>query len=125
MRTVIVADDAETAAAAVELALASIPGLVVALAGTGAEAWRLLERDAGEVCALITDLNLPLVDGFELIARVRADARHARLPIIVISADTDPHTPQRLARLGVDAYFPKPFSPAAVRRKLEGLLHAP
>jgi CheY-like chemotaxis protein len=44
------------------------------------------------------------------------------MPIIVVSADTDPATPQRIAALGVEAYFPKPFSPAMVRRKLEQIL---
>ena len=45
-------------------------------------------------------------------------------PIIVVSADTDPNTPNRIAQLGVSAYFPKPFSPAQVRRKLEQILNA-
>jgi len=47
----------------------------------------------------------------------------AATPIIVVSADTDPATPERVAALGVDAFFPKPFSPAQVRRTLEQLLN--
>jgi CheY-like chemotaxis protein len=62
------------------------------------------------------------MDGFELIRRVRADRVLASTPIIVVSADTDPATPRRVAQLGVDAYFPKPYSPAQVRRKLEQIL---
>jgi CheY-like chemotaxis protein len=46
------------------------------------------------------------------------------LPIIVVSGDTDPRTPERLASIGVDAFFPKPYSPAQVRLKLEQLLDA-
>jgi CheY-like chemotaxis protein len=46
----------------------------------------------------------------------------AATPIIVVSADTDPDTPARIAKLGVEAFFPKPFSPARVRRKLEQIL---
>ena len=42
----------------------------------------------------------------------------------MVSADTDPATPDRIAALGVDAFFPKPFSPAQVRRKLEQILWA-
>ena len=67
---------------------------------------------------------MPRMDGFELIRRVRADGRLAATPIVVVSADTDPGTPQRIARLGVSAFFPKPFSPAQVRRKLEQILNA-
>jgi CheY-like chemotaxis protein len=64
------------------------------------------------------------MDGFELIRRVRADSRFARLPVIVVSGDTDPRTPERVSRLGVDAFFSKPYSPAEVREKLEHLLNA-
>jgi CheY-like chemotaxis protein len=69
-------------------------------------------------------LNMPRMDGFELIRRVREDGRFLGTPIIVVSADTDPATPGRIAELGVDAFFAKPFSPAQVRRKLEQLLNA-
>jgi CheY-like chemotaxis protein len=54
---------------------------------------------------------------------VRAAAGAAHLPIIVISGDSDPRTPERVRRLGADAYFAKPYSPAAVRETLERLLH--
>jgi CheY-like chemotaxis protein len=71
---------------------------------------------------MVTDLNMPFVDGFELIARVRKDERYASLPIIVVSGDVDPRTPERVKHLGVDAFFAKPYSPAVVRRTLENLL---
>jgi CheY-like chemotaxis protein len=71
---------------------------------------------------VVTDLNMPRMDGYELIRRVRSDEKLSGMPIIVVSADTDPATPGRIAALGVQAFFPKPFSPALVRRKLEQLL---
>jgi CheY-like chemotaxis protein len=70
----------------------------------------------------VLDLHMPAMDGFELIRRIRGDARYARVPIIVVSADTDPRTPERTYRLGANAYFSKPCSPASVRHKLEELL---
>jgi DNA-binding response OmpR family regulator len=45
------------------------------------------------------------------------------MPILVISGDTDPHTPERVRRLGADAFFTKPYSPGEVREKLEQLIH--
>jgi CheY-like chemotaxis protein len=87
------------------------------------EALRVLNGGSGPVRVMVTDLNMPRMDGYELIRRVRADQRHSDMPIIVISADTDPATPERIAALGVEAFFPKPFSPALVRRKLEQLLN--
>jgi CheY-like chemotaxis protein len=76
------------------------------------------------VSAVVTDLNMPRMDGFEFIERIRAQPRHHRLPIIVVSGDTDPGTPERLASIGANAFFPKPYSPAQVRLKLEQLLDA-
>ena len=117
-------EDAETCAATLEFALAEIPEVDVSLAATANDALRILRKAQTPVCAVVTDLNLPAMDGFELIRLIRADPRHARVPIIVTSADPDPGTPGRTYALGADAYFAKPYSPARVRKKLEQLLNA-
>ena len=88
------------------------------------EALRILDRPGPAIQAIVTDLNMPRMDGFELIRRIREDGRTSALPIIVVSADTDPETPERIAQMGVNAFFAKPFSPAQVREKLEQLLNA-
>jgi CheY-like chemotaxis protein len=121
-RTVMIVEDTEIAAATLEMALLRIPGLSVILVASAKEALQVLEN-GHPVDALVTDLNMPQMDGFELIERVRA-GRHARLPIVVVTADPDPGTPDRVRRLGVDAYFSKPYSPAQVRQKVEQLLNA-
>jgi CheY-like chemotaxis protein len=121
-RAVLVVEDSENSAAMLEIALFGIPGVAVLLTASAAEAMRILNAGEPHVQVIITDLNMPGMDGFELIRRVRADGRLSNLPIIVVSADTDPATPSRIAGMGVDAFFPKPFSPAQVRRKLEQLL---
>ncbi|HVP47926.1 MAG TPA: response regulator [Bryobacteraceae bacterium] len=122
-RTVLIVEDAESCATTLEIALLAIPHMKVRVAPTARQALDLLTADGG-FCAVVTDLNLPAMDGFELIQRVRSDSRTARLPIVVISGDSDPRTPERIYRLGADAYFGKPYSPAQVRRKLEQLLDA-
>jgi CheY-like chemotaxis protein len=122
MSVVLIVEDSENSAAMLEIAFLGIPGLHVLMAPSAVEAWRILHGDAGAVGAIVTDLNMPRMDGYELIRRVRADQRLSGVPIIVVSADTDPATPQRIAALGVEAFFPKPFSPAVVRRKLEQIL---
>lgn len=121
-RPVLIVEDSENAAAMLEIALAGIPRVSVRLAGNAAEALSILNSGGPTVEAVVTDLNMPRMDGFELIRRIRSNVKHAATPIIVVSADTDPATPQRVAKLGVDAFFPKPYSPAQVRRKLEQLL---
>jgi two-component system, chemotaxis family, chemotaxis protein CheY len=122
-RTVLVVEDVDTCATLLEVALVRIPGVDVACAASGQEALQLLGDFGPQVCALVTDLNMPRVNGFELIARVRSDGRYAGLPIIVVSGDIDPRTPDRIKRLGVDAFFAKPYSPASVRQTLEKLLN--
>jgi CheY-like chemotaxis protein len=121
---ILIVEDSENAAAPLEMALLAIPGVAVRCTSSGKEALEFLSAIDNGVRAVVTDLNMPRMDGFELIGRIRQDPRFAHMPIIVVSADTDPATPRRVAQLGADAYFPKPYSPAEVRRKLEQLLDA-
>ena len=120
---VLIVEDSENSASMLEMAFLGIPDVQVVQAPSGVEALRILDAAATPVRAVVTDLNMPRMDGFELIRRIRSDMRLRATPIIVVSADTDPETPRRVAALGVDAFFPKPFSPAQVRRTLEQLLN--
>jgi CheY-like chemotaxis protein len=122
-RAVLIVEDSENSAAMLEMAFLGIPDVTVVQVPSGIEALRILDAAAASVQAVVTDLNMPRMDGFELIRRIRGDQKLRATPIIVISADTDPGTPERVAALGVDAFFPKPFSPAQVRRTLEQLLN--
>jgi two-component system chemotaxis response regulator CheY len=122
-RSVLIVEDSENSAATLEIAFLGIPGVSVLTACSGFEALRILDNGAG-VRAIVTDLNMPRMDGFELIRRVREHDRLRATPIIVVSADTHPDTPDRISQLGVSAFFSKPYSPAQVRRKLEQILNA-
>jgi len=119
---VLIVEDSENSATMLEIALSEIPGISVRLVNSAFEALRILTTEGPAFEAIVTDLNMPRMDGFELIRRIRGDCKLSATPIIVVSADTDPDTPERIAQLGVSAYFPKPFSPAQVRRKVEQLL---
>jgi CheY-like chemotaxis protein len=122
-RAVLIVEDSENSAATLEIAFLGIPGVSVLMASSAIEALRIL-NNGSTVRVIVTDLNMPRMDGFELIRRIRLDGKLSRTPIIVISADTDPGTPERIAKLGVSAFFAKPYSPAQVRRKLEQILNA-
>lgn len=121
-RTILVVEDNDICRDALEVALGKLPDFTVRLVATAEEALECL--DAEDICALVTDLHLGRMDGFDLIASVRSDPRHGSLPILVISGDSDPGTPARVAGIGANAYFTKPFSPAAVCSKFEQLVHA-
>ncbi len=119
---VLIVEDAETCASTLEIIFSSIRGLRVLTAASAEQAWDLIESQAQDIRAIVTDLHMPGMDGFELIDRVRADQVHAALPIVVITGSTDPHLSDRLRNRGVSAIFAKPYSPAVVREKLEQLL---
>lgn len=121
---ILIVEDSENSAATMEMTLLGIPGHSVLRAPSGLEALQILNQPGAGIRAVITDLNMPRMDGFELIRRIRENDCIPQVPIIVVSADTDPGTPERIARMKVDAFFTKPYSPAQVRRKLEQLLHA-
>ncbi|MEZ5352881.1 MAG: response regulator [Bryobacteraceae bacterium] len=122
-RTILIVEDSPHTAANLEIALSGVDGAEVRVASTGAEAMGMLEAAvAGGVAAVITDLEMPAMDGFELIEWMRALPRYARTPIIVASGSSDPDWPHRVLALGANACFPKPYSPRALRRKLELLL---
>src|SRR5215469_8183168 len=95
-RSVLIVEDSENTAATLEIAFMGIPGLSVLTATSALEALRILNQPGEEVGAIVTDLNMPRMDGFELIRRVRGDHRFCATPIIVVSADADPLTPERV-----------------------------
>ncbi len=123
-RIVLIVEDRAAAAAALEMVVAAMAGLTVRMASNGAIAWRFLQSGDGErVCAVITDLDMPLVDGMELIRRIRSSAAHAHTPIIVISGTTDGTASKRALEAGANAFFSKPWSSGRVCATLEQLLY--
>jgi CheY-like chemotaxis protein len=120
-RLVLIVDDSDQLTATLEVALSALPNIGVVSASNGVEALSVL-KGRTDVCAMVTDLRMPRMDGFELIGRIRTDGRLSRLPIIAVSGDSDPHTPDRARKLGADAFFSKPFSPAGLREELARLI---
>jgi chemosensory pili system protein ChpA (sensor histidine kinase/response regulator) len=121
---VLVVEDSDSVAA-LEIALASLVGLETITLGDGREALKLLNTAAVEIAAVITDIHLPFVDGFELISAIRAHPRYAKVPVLAVSGDAQSETSSRVDQLGANAFFAKPFSPIEVCRTLKKLLYAP
>ena len=123
----LIVEDSETCAETMQIALELIPGVEIRSIHSSRAAIALLRERDGEVAAIVTDLNLTQGaglpgNGLDLIRQLRAEPRFARLPILLISGDSDPRLSERALAQGADAFFAKPYSPAAVRRKLEQLL---
>lgn len=124
MPTVLVVDDDEQARFALEMAIDSIRGIEVLLAADGAEALAAFLGSEPPLDAVITDLSLPRLDGYELAASIRGNPEFGRIPIVVVTADYSQEILRRLTLLGVDAVFRKPFSNSELRLALEALLNA-
>jgi two-component system, chemotaxis family, chemotaxis protein CheY len=119
-RTILIVEDTEPTRDILEMALMQLPDIVIHSVGTAEEA--LVCLAANHISAMVTDLHLPCMDGFELIEKVRAGSD---MPIMVVSGDNNPSTLERLVSLGASAYFPKPYSPSQVRQRLEELIDVP
>ena len=107
-QTILIVEDSDSVAP-LEIALGALENTQVVLLSNGREALKLLRASSIEIAAIVTDLHLPQVDGFELIRNIRADDRYSRLPIVVVSGDSHPELPERLRVLGADAFFRKPY----------------
>lgn len=95
-------------------------GYRVQTAANGLEA---LERMQGHVPdALLLDLNMPVLDGFGVLERVRAAPRLALVPVIILSGHDDGENVTRGLELGADEYLLKPFSTWELVARLATLL---
>src|SRR5436305_1799087 len=92
---VLIVEDSENSAAMLEMAFLGIPDVRVMQVPSAVEALRILDAAATPVRAVVTDLNMPRMDGFELIRRIRGDTRLRATPILVVSADTKVESPQK------------------------------
>jgi DNA-binding response OmpR family regulator len=84
-------------------------GYDVAVAADGAEALQLMSECAPD--ALVLDAMMPVLDGYELLRRVREDPRTATLPVIMLSARRQEQDVLSALELGASDYIVKPFIP--------------
>jgi CheY-like chemotaxis protein len=65
-------------------------------------------RPVGEMTLLLLDINMPRVDGVEVLRRLKADERTAGMPVIILTTTDDPREIERCYRLGCNVYITKP-----------------
>ena len=83
-----------------------------------------LERLEGvEPDLLITDINMPRLDGFGLIEKVRAKAEHRNLPILVLTTESSDEKKQRARAAGATGWIVKPFHPDKLATAIRRVLH--
>jgi two-component system chemotaxis response regulator CheY len=91
-------------------------------AGDGLEALAILEDSMIDV--VLTDVNMPRMNGEELMLHLREDADLSEVPVLVLSADSSEARVGRMMAAGARGYLPKPLSPERLRTELDRVLGA-
>lgn len=118
---VLVVEDEDSILMSIEFLLTS-EGYSVDTARDGAEALRLLEQTCPDLVML--DIMLPVIDGFELCRRIRADPRLRRTRVMMVTARGRDSEIEKGKSLGADAHLTKPFSTRELMAEVRRLLPA-
>jgi len=117
IKTVLTVDDSRTMREMLQLALVEA-GYRVIQAVDGIDGLETLSAEGADV--VITDINMPRMDGFGFIEGVRADPAHRGTPVLVLTTESDAAKKQRARDAGATGWIVKPFDPVklidAVRR---------
>lgn len=114
---ILTVDDSRTMREMLKAALLGA-GFRVTQAKDGQHGLEVLAQETPRV--IVTDINMPRLDGFGFIEAVRRDARHAAIPILVLTTESDTDKKMRARKAGATGWIVKPFEPekliAAIRR---------
>ncbi len=101
-------------------ALARVKNLKVTEADDGVDGLRKLA--AAQFDIILTDINMPIMDGLKLVKRVRSDPTHKDTPIVIITTEGANEDRQRALQLGANAYITKPIQAPQVIATVKELL---
>lgn len=119
----LVVEDSPTMRQLIVFALSRIKPLKIVEADDGVDALKKLSLQHFDI--LITDINMPMMDGLKLVAMVRKDEVHKDIPIIIITTEGAQEDRQRALSLGANAYITKPIQAPQVITKVKDLLKLP
>ncbi len=115
----LIADDSPTTRKFIGLTLKSL-GFDVLLAEDGMEALEMLPRE--KFSLIITDLNMPNMDGLEFIRQVRANDFLKEVPVIVLSSINDAGIKTACLEAGASSFLVKPFNPAKIKYEVSKVI---
>lgn len=121
MQTVIFVDDSETALASTKLATAGMPiDVKQYISATDA----LSEIEAGRVVPdlVITDLNMPVMNGLEFLAALRQLEVTKKTPVLMLTTETKDELKQQGKALGLTGWIVKPFNPEQLKQAIKRVL---
>lgn len=123
--SVLIVDDCSAMRSVIRRILA-LSGFEVAechFAGDGAEALDVLRRH--QVDLVLSDVNMPRMDGEGLLRSLAADSELSSVPVVMVTSDATRDRESRLLGMGAKGYITKPFHPEKLRAELERVLEVP
>lgn len=117
----LVVDDSSTMRRIIKNTLARLNYKDIVEGEHGAEAWEYLDKNA-DIDMLITDWNMPEMNGLELVKKVRADERFQDMPIIMVTTEGGKTEVITALKAGVNNYIVKPFTPQVLKEKLGAVI---
>ena len=118
--TCLVVEDSPMMRQLLVFALSRVKNLKVTEADDGVDGLRKLAGNKFDL--ILTDINMPIMDGLKLVKRVRSDPMHKETPIIIITTEGSTEDLQRAMQLGANAYITKPIQAPQVIAKVKELL---
>jgi two-component system chemotaxis response regulator CheY len=121
---VLIVDDSQTVRSfiAKTFDLAEIPVGQVFHAANGQEALEALKDNWVDL--VLTDINMPVMGGVEMIARMQEDDGLKGIPVVVVSTEGSATRIEQLKEQGVSGYIRKPFTPEKLREVVDGVIGA-
>lgn len=120
-RTILIADDSATMRSLLVAIVESLGDYKVVEASSGFEALRLLPRD--HIDLIMTDINMPDINGLELIRYLRANPNYKNIPVFIISTEGNAKDIEKGKQLGADEYLIKPFASAILKELINRYLN--
>lgn len=117
---ILVADDSSTMRRIIKNTLNRIGYDDILEGNDGVEAWELIDKNP-ECDIVLTDWNMPNMNGLELVKKIRADERFKKIPIVMITTEGGKMEVVTALKAGVNNYIVKPFTPQVLKQKLEDL----
>jgi len=107
VKTILIVEDSATTRALIRAVVDELGEFETVEAASGFEALKMLPQQDYDL--IITDINMPDINGLELINFVRNNARYQQIPIIIVSTERSEEDKKRGMALGATAYVTKPF----------------
>jgi two-component system chemotaxis response regulator CheY len=106
---VIIADDSKVVRSIVEKAIKPL-GYSSFQANHGGEAIEILEKMGEKIGLILMDWNMPVMDGFDALVKIKKDSRFSSIPIIMLTSESDNNKVKMATDAGAAAYVKKPFT---------------